>query len=199
MEKTNKKNPFIVCGLHQPLASSICSFMDTNTSIMYEGSAVSQYSTWELHCSWAGKDKSSKSSVSVEILTHPTGLHHSVICWMFSKKVTAFDGLARVFHVFWDYIFLFLFFVIVLLYDKDKQMHWVSFMLDLCCVYGVRHFQYWNFLFSADDALYFLKTLCESVNISNQITPIRSKIKNSTESAGALWCQAYTVYMLIGC
>lgn len=116
--------------------------MDTNTSIMYEGSAVSQYSTWELHCSWAGKDKSSKSSVSVEILTHPTGLHHSVICWMFSKKVTAFDGLARVFHVFWDYIFLFLFFVIVLLYDKDKQMHWVSFMLDLCCVYGVKHFQY---------------------------------------------------------
>lgn len=87
--------------------------MDTNTSIMYEGSAVSQYSTWELHCSWAGKDKSSKSSVSVEILTHPTGLRHSVICWMFSKKVTAFDGLARVFHVFWDYIFLFLFFVIV--------------------------------------------------------------------------------------
>lgn len=44
-------------------------------------------------------------------------------------------------------------------------MHWVSFKLDLCCVYGVRHFQYWNLSFSADDALYFLKTLCESVNI----------------------------------
>lgn len=44
-------------------------------------------------------------------------------------------------------------------------------------------FLFLNFLFSADDALYFLKTLCESVNISNQITPIRPKIKNSTESA----------------
>lgn len=92
-------------------------------------------------------------------------------------------GWRESFMYFETTFFLFLFFVIVLLYDKDKQMHWVSFMLDLCCVYGVRHFQYWNFLFSADDALYFLKTLCESVSISNQITPIRPKIKNSTESA----------------
>lgn len=82
--------------------------------------------------------------------------------------------------MYFETTFFFISFVIVLLYDKDKQMHWVSFMLDLCRVYGVRHFQYWNFLFSAADALYFLITLCESVNISNQITPIRPKIINST-------------------
>lgn len=43
-DKTLAKMALIVSVLHQALASSFCSSMDTNTSIMYEGSAVLLYS-----------------------------------------------------------------------------------------------------------------------------------------------------------
>lgn len=58
---TKKNKVCIVSALHQHIASSLCISMDTNTSIMYEGSDVSLQLV-SMRCSQAGTDTSSFKS-----------------------------------------------------------------------------------------------------------------------------------------
>ncbi len=73
----------IVSALHQPLASSICSSMDTNTSIMYEGSDMSLYSMWAYIAAKLGQIKAAVGAqFLLKSLSPIAGLHQSVIYWI---------------------------------------------------------------------------------------------------------------------